>query len=75
LPGQSDGKHLVNIDKPWQAVRKAARIEDVRLDVLHDKYDGGSFRILIGRKRKMAVWGDSGIAAPMKSLHSGCRCC
>lgn len=31
LPGQAKGKHLVNIDKPWQRVRKAAGIEDVRL--------------------------------------------
>lgn len=31
LPGQIPGQHLVNIDKPWQRVRKAAGIEDVRL--------------------------------------------
>jgi integrase len=31
LPGHAEGKHLVNIDKPWQRVRKAAGIEDVRL--------------------------------------------
>jgi len=29
--GAKTGRHLVNIDKPWQAVRKVAGIEDVRL--------------------------------------------
>lgn len=31
LPGRVEGHHLVNIDKPWQRVRRAAGIEDVRL--------------------------------------------
>lgn len=30
LPGLKKGTHLVNIDKPWQRVRKAAGVEDVR---------------------------------------------
>ena len=31
LPGMKAGYHLVNIEKPWRRVRKAAGIEDVRL--------------------------------------------
>lgn len=31
LPGIVDGRPLVNIDKPWRRIRKAAGIEDVRL--------------------------------------------
>lgn len=31
LPGDKDGSHLVNVDKPWRRVRKAAGVEDVRL--------------------------------------------
>lgn len=31
LPGMKAGHHLVNIEKPWRRVRKAAGIEDVRL--------------------------------------------
>jgi integrase len=31
LPGKRKGEHLVNISKPWQRVRKAAGVEDVRL--------------------------------------------
>ena len=31
LPGHVHGRPLVNIDKPWRRVRKAAGIEDVRL--------------------------------------------
>jgi len=33
LTGKLSGKHLVNIDKPWRRVRKAAGLEDV---TLHD---------------------------------------
>jgi len=29
--GKNQGCHLVNIDKPWQRIRKAANLEDVRL--------------------------------------------
>ncbi|MGJ0485134.1 MAG: tyrosine-type recombinase/integrase [Methylomicrobium sp.] len=31
IVGKNPGAHLVNIDKPWQRVRKAAGIEDVRI--------------------------------------------
>ena len=31
FPGRVDGQHLVNIDKAWRRIRKAAKIEDVRL--------------------------------------------
>ena len=31
LVGKLEGKHLVNIDKPWQRIRKAAGIDDVRI--------------------------------------------
>jgi integrase len=31
FPGREDGQHLVNIDKAWRRIRKAAKLEDVRL--------------------------------------------
>jgi len=31
LPGRRQGRHLVNIDKPWRRIRKAAGVEDIRL--------------------------------------------
>jgi integrase len=31
LPGHKTGHHLVNIEKIWRRVRKAAKVEDVRL--------------------------------------------
>lgn len=31
FPGKKKGKHLVNISKAWSRIRKAAKIEDVRL--------------------------------------------
>lgn len=31
FPGREDGQHLVNIDKAWRRIRKAAKVEDVRL--------------------------------------------
>ena len=31
FPGKKTGRHLVNIDKPWGRIRKAAGVEDVRI--------------------------------------------
>ena len=31
LPGQKEGQHLVNVDKPWRRIRKRAGCDDVRL--------------------------------------------
>jgi integrase len=31
LPGKNQGGHLVNIDKPWRRIRKAAGVDDVRI--------------------------------------------
>ena len=31
LPGAKSGRHLVNIDKPWRRIRKAAGMEDVHI--------------------------------------------
>ena len=31
FPGREEGQHLVNIDKAWRRIRKAAKVEDVRL--------------------------------------------
>lgn len=31
LPGRKRGQHLVNLDKPWGRIRKAADLQDVRL--------------------------------------------
>ncbi len=31
LPGQKEGRHLVNIDKAWKRIKKDAGVEDVRL--------------------------------------------
>ena len=54
LPGKLEGKHLVNISKPWLRVRKAAGIEDVRLHDLRRTVgswlaSNGSSLHLIGR--------------------------
>ena len=36
IAGQKDGAALVNLEKPWRAVRKAARLDDIRLhDLRH----------------------------------------
>lgn len=31
IPGSIKGKHMINISKPWLRIRKAAKLEDVRL--------------------------------------------
>ncbi len=38
FPGQVPSGHLVDIKRPWQAIRKAAGIEDVRLHDLRHTY-------------------------------------
>jgi integrase len=54
LPGAKLGHHLVNIEKPWRRVRKAASVEDVRLHDLRRTVGSwlaqtGSSLPLIGR--------------------------
>jgi integrase len=54
LPGQITGKHLVNLQKPWRAIRKRAGLDDVRLHDLRHSFAsmgvsvGGSLPV-IGR--------------------------
>jgi len=54
LPGHVHGKHLVNIQKPWRAIRKSAGLDDVRLHDLRHSFAsvgvavGGSLPV-IGR--------------------------
>lgn len=38
LPGTKDGKHLVNLSKPWGVIRKAAKLQDVRLHDLRHSF-------------------------------------
>jgi integrase len=52
--GQKDGASLVNLQKPWQAIRKAAGLTDVRLHDLRHSYAsvgaaGGDSLLVIGK--------------------------
>ena len=38
FPGRGDGGHLANLKKPWAAIRKAAKLEDVRVHDLRHSY-------------------------------------
>ena len=38
LVGRVDGKHLVNLQKPWRAIRKAAGLDDVRIHDLRHSF-------------------------------------
>lgn len=38
LPGNKDGEHLVNLSKPWGVIRKAAKLQDVRLHDLRHSF-------------------------------------
>ena len=50
--GEKDGAHLVNMQKPWRAIRKAAGVDDVRLHDLRHTFasvgvtGGGSLPIV-----------------------------
>lgn len=38
LPGRREGEHLVNLQKPWRRIRKAAGLEDVRIHDLRHSF-------------------------------------
>jgi integrase len=52
--GERPWRHLVNLEKPWQRIRKAAKLEDVRLHDLRHSFasvaaSGGQSLIVIGK--------------------------
>jgi integrase len=52
--GEKAGQHLVNLEKPWRRIRKAAKLEDVRLHDLRHSFasvaaSGGQSLIVIGK--------------------------
>jgi integrase len=52
--GEREGQHLVNLEKPWRRIRKAAKLEDVRLHDLRHSFasvaaSGGQSLVVIGK--------------------------
>jgi integrase len=52
--GERPGRHLANIEKPWRRIRKAAKLEDVRLHDLRHSFasvaaSGGQSLVVIGK--------------------------
>ena len=52
--GEKPGQHLVNLEKPWRRIRKAAGLDDVRLHDLRHSFasvaaSGGQSLIVIGK--------------------------
>ena len=52
--GEKVGQHLVNVEKPWRRIRKAAKLEDVRLHDLRHSFasvaaSGGQSLVVIGK--------------------------
>jgi len=52
--GEKPGQHLVNLEKPWRRIRKAARLDDVRLHDLRHSFasvaaSGGQSLVIIGK--------------------------
>jgi len=52
--GERAGRHLVNIEKPWRRIRKAAKLDDVRLHDLRHSFasvaaSGGQSLVVIGK--------------------------
>lgn len=48
LPGQITGKHLVNLQKPWRALRKQAGLDDVRLHDLRHSFASVGVGVAVG---------------------------
>ena len=54
IVGQKDGSHRVNLQKPWRAIRKRAKLDDVRLHDLRHSFAsiaaaGGASLFMIGK--------------------------
>src|SRR5262245_57573541 len=52
--GEKPGSHLVNLEKPWRRIRKAAQLDDVRLHDLRHSFasvaaSGGQSLVVIGK--------------------------
>jgi integrase len=52
--GEKAGQHLVNLEKPWRRIRKAAKLDDVRLHDLRHSFasvaaSGGQSLVVIGK--------------------------
>jgi integrase len=52
--GEKAGRHLVNLEKPWRRIRKAAKLDDVRLHDLRHSFasvaaSGGQSLVVIGK--------------------------
>ncbi len=52
--GEKQGRHLVNLEKPWRRIRKAAKLDDVRLHDLRHSFasvaaSGGQSLVVIGK--------------------------
>ena len=52
--GERPGRHLVNLEKPWRRIRKAAKLDDVRLHDLRHSFasvaaSGGQSLVMIGK--------------------------
>jgi integrase len=52
--GDRSGRHLVNLEKPWRRIRKAAELDDVRLHDLRHSFasvaaSGGQSLVVIGK--------------------------
>ena len=51
--GERPGRHLANIEKPWRRIRKAAKLDDVRLHDLRHSFASvaasGGQRVIIGK--------------------------
>jgi integrase len=69
IVGQKDGASLVNLQKPWQAIRKAAGLTDVRLHDLRHAFAsigaaGGDSLLVIGK-----LLGHSQVATTQRYAH------
>jgi integrase len=52
--GEKPGRHLVNLEKPWRRIRRAAKLDDVRLHDLRHSFasvaaSGGQSLVIIGK--------------------------
>jgi len=69
IPGKSPTLHLVDIMKPWQEIRAAAGIEDVRLHDLRHSYASAGARAGLSLPVIGALLGQSQVGTTERYSH------
>ena len=69
IPGQRNGRHLVNLEKPWHTVRSLAGLDDVRLHDLRHSFASFGAGAGLGLSMIGALLGHTQAATTQRYAH------